>query len=109
MFTDRVFLFFKAVSSVLGLLVTVGSDRVVSVWDFKSLTGAPSRNGNTPAGTPTGQANSSRGRKLASSSVACKVSCVSFSPDGNFFVTGGTRHLKFWYLQLGKVFAYLIS
>ncbi|CAL8106915.1 unnamed protein product [Orchesella dallaii] len=91
-----------AVSSVLGLLVTVGSDRVVSVWDFKSLTGAPSRNGNTPAGTPTGQANSNRGRKLASSSVACKVSCVSFSPDGNFFVTGGTRHLKFWYLQLGK-------
>jgi len=90
----------------LGILVTVGSDRVVSVWDFKGLVGG-NKNGNTPAGTPTGlnnsNINSNRGRKLASSSVACKVSCVSFSPNGDCFVTGGTRHLKFWYLQLGKV------
>ncbi|CAG7784804.1 unnamed protein product [Allacma fusca] len=95
-----------AVSTLLGVLVTVGSDRVVSVWDYKSLvstSGAHSRNSNgSNASTPTGINNSSRGRKLASSSVACKVSCVYFSPDGNYFVTGGTRHLKFWYLQCGK-------
>ena len=91
-------------SSSLGVLVTVGSDRVVSVWDFKGLTSSNS-NANTPTtrgGTP-GSNNNNRGRKLASSSVACKVSCVYFSPDGNYFVTGGTRHLKFWYIQLGKV------
>lgn len=89
----------------------MGSDRVVSVWDFKGLlanSNGISRNGNggaTPTTTPTGSSSSTnRGRKLASSSVACKVSCVAFSPDGNYFVTGGTRHLKFWYLQLGKVF-----
>ncbi|XP_035709964.1 mitogen-activated protein kinase-binding protein 1 isoform X1 [Folsomia candida] len=98
-----------AVSTLLGVLVTVGSDRVVSVWDFKGLlanSNGISRNGNggaTPTTTPTGSSSSTnRGRKLASSSVACKVSCVAFSPDGNYFVTGGTRHLKFWYLQLGK-------
>lgn len=83
----------QAVSSNLGVVVTVSSDRVVSVWDYKTLMSSAS-NGNTPtlrASTPGNNPN--RGRKLASSSVASKVSSVAFSPDGLYFVTSGSRHL----------------
>jgi WD40 repeat protein len=37
--------------------------------------------------------------KVASNKVSAKVKAVSFSEDGNYFVTVGMRHVKFWYLD----------
>lgn len=37
--------------------------------------------------------------KIASNKVTAKVVAVSFSEDGNFFVTVGNRHVKYWYLE----------
>lgn len=40
--------------------------------------------------------------KIASNKVSAKVVAVSFSIDGNYFVTVGNRHVKFWYLEGGR-------
>lgn len=37
--------------------------------------------------------------KIASNKVSAKVAAVSFSADGNYFVTVGNRHVKYWYLE----------
>lgn len=37
--------------------------------------------------------------KIASNKVSAKVVAVSFGEDGNYFVTVGNRHVKFWYLE----------
>lgn len=37
--------------------------------------------------------------KIASNKVSAKVSAVSFSEDGSYFVTVGNRHVKYWYLK----------
>ncbi|XP_052767365.1 mitogen-activated protein kinase-binding protein 1-like isoform X3 [Mya arenaria] len=42
------------------------------------------------------------GSKVASNKVSSKVSSVAFSADGSYFVTVGTRHVKFWYLDSSK-------
>jgi len=31
--------------------------------------------------------------------ITIKVNSVAFSPDGNFFVTVGLRHVKFWSIR----------
>ncbi|KAG7263637.1 LOW QUALITY PROTEIN: hypothetical protein CRUP_019729 [Coryphaenoides rupestris] len=36
---------------------------------------------------------------VAVNKVSSKVTAVSFSEDSSYFVTAGTRHLKFWYLE----------
>lgn len=61
-------------------LVSVGSqhDMIVNVWEWKS------------------------GLKLASNKVSSKVKAVSFSDNGNYFVTVGNRHVKFWYLEYSR-------
>lgn len=61
-------------------VVSVGSqhDMIVNVWDWKS------------------------GVKVASNKVSTKVKAVSFSENGNYFVTVGNRHVKFWYLEYSR-------
>ena len=41
--------------------------------------------------------------KVASNKIACKVKGVAFSKDGNYFVTVGNRHVKFWYLTISNL------
>lgn len=44
--------------------------------------------------------------------VSSRVKAVSFSESGNYFVTVGFRHVKFWYLEYSrnaKVFFYFCS
>lgn len=36
---------------------------------------------------------------IAVNKVSSKVMAVSFSEDGNHFVTAGNRHVRFWYLD----------
>ncbi|XP_043074697.1 mitogen-activated protein kinase-binding protein 1-like [Puntigrus tetrazona] len=36
---------------------------------------------------------------IAVNKVSSKVTSVSFSEDGNHFVTAGNRHVRFWYLE----------
>lgn len=61
-------------------IVSVGSqhDNIVNVFDWKS------------------------NLKIASNKVSAKVVAVSFSEDGNYFVTVGNRHVKYWYLEGGR-------
>lgn len=68
---------FQAFSPNGKYLVSVGSqnDMIVNVFDWKSNI------------------------KIASNKVSAKVVAVSFSDDGNYFVTVGNRHVKFWYLE----------
>ncbi|KAK2561059.1 Mitogen-activated protein kinase-binding protein 1 [Acropora cervicornis] len=39
------------------------------------------------------------GTKVASNKVSSKVSALSFSENGSYFVTVGVRHVKFWYFD----------
>lgn len=68
---------FQAFSPTGKYLVSVGSqhDNIVNVFDWKS------------------------NLKIASNKVSAKVVGVSFSEDGNYFVTVGNRHVKYWYLE----------
>ncbi|CAK1546416.1 unnamed protein product [Leptosia nina] len=61
-------------------LVSVGSqhDMIVNVWDWRA------------------------NLKLASNKVSSRVKAVSFSENGNYFVTVGFRHVKFWYLEYSR-------
>ena len=34
--------------------------------------------------------------KVASNKVSAKVKAISFAENGNYFVTAGNRHVKFW-------------
>lgn len=70
-------LYLQAFSPNGKYLVSVGSqnDMIVNVFDWKS------------------------NLKIASNKVSAKVVAVSFSEDGNYFVTVGNRHVKFWYLE----------
>lgn len=34
---------------------------------------------------------------MATNKVATKIYCIDFPEDGSHFVTGGVKHLKFWY------------
>ncbi|XP_015117371.1 mitogen-activated protein kinase-binding protein 1 isoform X2 [Diachasma alloeum] len=58
-------------------VVSVGSqhDMIVNVWDWRNNV------------------------KVASNKVSSKVKAVSFAESGNYFVTVGNRHVKFWYLE----------
>jgi len=40
--------------------------------------------------------------KVASNKVSAKVKAVSFAENGNYFVTVGNRHVKFWYLEYSR-------
>lgn len=40
--------------------------------------------------------------KVASNKVSSKVKAVSFAENGNYFVTVGNRHVKFWYLEYSR-------
>ena len=40
---------------------------------------------------------------VASNKVSVKVKAISFSQDGNYFVTVGNRHVKFWYLDYNDI------
>ena len=51
---------------------------IVNVWDWR---------GNT---------------KVASNKISAKVKAVSFAENGNYFVTAGNRHVKFWYLEYSR-------
>ncbi|XP_075219511.1 WD repeat domain 62 isoform X2 [Lycorma delicatula] len=61
-------------------VVSVGSqhDMIVNVWDWRS------------------------GVKVASNKVSTKVKAVAFADNGNYFVTVGNRHVKFWYLEYSR-------
>ncbi|XP_022125962.2 mitogen-activated protein kinase-binding protein 1 isoform X2 [Pieris rapae] len=61
-------------------LVSVGSqhDMIVNVWDWRA------------------------NLKLASNKVSSRVKAVSFSEQGNYFVTVGFRHVKFWFLEYSR-------
>ncbi len=58
-------------------VVSVGSqqDMIVNVWDWQ------------------------RNVKVASNKISTKVKAISFAENGNYFVTAGNRHIKFWYLE----------
>ncbi|XP_075988863.1 WD repeat domain 62 isoform X2 [Anticarsia gemmatalis] len=61
-------------------LVSIGSqhDMIVNVWDWRA------------------------NLKLASNKVSSRVKAVSFAENGNYFVTVGFRHVKFWYLEYSR-------
>ncbi|XP_023288877.1 mitogen-activated protein kinase-binding protein 1 isoform X2 [Orussus abietinus] len=61
-------------------VVSVGSqhDMIVNVWDWRNNV------------------------KVASNKVSSKVKAVSFAENGNYFVTVGNRHVKFWYLEYSR-------
>ncbi|KAK7791824.1 hypothetical protein R5R35_001242 [Gryllus longicercus] len=61
-------------------VVSVGSqhDMIVNVWDWRANI------------------------KVASNKVSTKVKAVSFAESGNYFVTVGNRHVKFWYLEYSR-------
>ncbi|XP_014476106.1 PREDICTED: uncharacterized protein LOC106745224 isoform X2 [Dinoponera quadriceps] len=61
-------------------VVSVGSqhDMIVNVWDWRSNV------------------------KVASNKVSSKVKAVCFAENGNYFVTVGNRHVKFWYLEYSR-------
>ncbi|XP_075464840.1 WD repeat-containing protein 62 isoform X1 [Ascaphus truei] len=61
-------------------VVSVGyqHDMVVNVWDWKI------------------------NNIVAKNKVSSKVTAVSFSEDSSYFVTVGSRHVKFWYLETPK-------
>ncbi|CAL1277931.1 unnamed protein product [Larinioides sclopetarius] len=69
-----------AFSPNLKYVVSVGSqhDMIVNVWDWKNNV------------------------KVASNKVSCKVKALSFASNGNYFVTVGNRHVKFWYLEYSR-------
>lgn len=71
---------FQAFSPSHKYVVSVGSqhDMIVNVWDWR---------GNI---------------KVASNKVSSKVKSVSFAENGNYFVTVGNRHVKFWYLEYSR-------
>ncbi|CAL8074494.1 unnamed protein product [Calicophoron daubneyi] len=39
------------------------------------------------------------GQRVASAKVTNKVNGIAFSPTGQFFVTVGIRHIRYWYLE----------
>ncbi|TPX61218.1 hypothetical protein PhCBS80983_g01246 [Powellomyces hirtus] len=43
------------------------------------------------------------GQRLAYSRISTKINSVAFDPQGEFFVTAGTRHMKFWYIDANKI------
>lgn len=47
--------------------------------------------------------------KVASNKVSTKIKAVAFAENGNYFVTVGNRHVKFWYLEYGKSKVCVIS
>ncbi|KAL4239162.1 mitogen-activated protein kinase binding protein 1 [Mactra antiquata] len=69
-----------AFSPNLKYIVSIGTqyDMQVNVWNWRT------------------------GSKVASNKVSSKVTSVSFSSDGSYFVTAGMRHVKFWYLDNSK-------
>jgi WD40 repeat protein len=71
---------FQAFSPNHKYVVSVGSqhDMIVNVWDWRSNV------------------------KVASNKVSAKVKAVSFAENGNYFVTVGNRHVKFWYLEYSR-------
>lgn len=40
--------------------------------------------------------------KVASNKVSTKVKSLAFSEKGDYFVTAGNRHIKFWFLDSGR-------
>lgn len=40
--------------------------------------------------------------KVASNKVSSKVKAICFAENGNYFVTVGNRHVKFWYLEYSR-------
>ena len=71
---------FQAFSPSHKYVVSVGSqhDMIVNVWDWRANV------------------------KVASNKVSTKVKAVSFAENGNYFVTVGNRHVKFWYLEYSR-------
>jgi len=71
---------FQAFSPSHKYVVSVGSqhDMIVNVWDWRATV------------------------KVASNKVSAKVKAVSFAENGNYFVTVGNRHVKFWYLEYSR-------
>ena len=61
-------------------VVSVGSqqDMIVNVWDWHNNI------------------------KVASNKISTKVKAISFAENGNYFVTAGNRHIKFWYLEYSR-------
>ncbi|XP_029427460.1 WD repeat-containing protein 62-like isoform X2 [Rhinatrema bivittatum] len=69
-----------AFSPNMRYIVSVGHqhDMTVNVWDWK------------------------KDSVVATNKVSSKVTAVSFSEDSSYFVTAGSRHVKFWYLETSK-------
>ncbi|GAB1607476.1 WD repeat-containing protein 62-like [Argonauta hians] len=65
-----------AYSPNMKYIVSMGTqhDMIVNVWNWKT------------------------NNKVASNKISSKVSAVAFSADGSYFVTVGSRHVKFWYM-----------
>ncbi|KAL0123431.1 hypothetical protein PUN28_005746 [Cardiocondyla obscurior] len=61
-------------------VVSIGSqhDMIVNVWDWRNNV------------------------KVASNKVSSKVKAICFAENGNYFVTVGNRHVKFWYLEYSR-------
>ncbi|XP_065213511.1 WD repeat-containing protein 62 isoform X3 [Planococcus citri] len=61
-------------------LVSVGSqhDMIINVWDWRSRI------------------------KIGANKVSTKIKAVAFCETGDYFVTVGNRHVKFWYIQHSK-------
>ncbi|KAM3185271.1 hypothetical protein ACTXT7_006703 [Hymenolepis weldensis] len=61
-------------------IISVGcqEDQTICVWDRTQL------------------------QKVACAKVSARVNAVAFANDGEFFVTVGIRHVRFWYLEVKK-------
>ncbi|GIY61419.1 WD repeat-containing protein 62 [Caerostris darwini] len=76
-----------AFSPNMKYVVSIGSqhDMVVNVWDWRNK------------------------QKVASNKVSCKVKALSFAAGGNYFVTVGNNHVKFWYLEYSRSTKYKLE
>ena len=48
------------------------------------------------------RANQSVNNVLFWFQISTKVKAISFAENGNYFVTAGNRHVKFWYLEYSR-------
>jgi len=60
--------------------VSVGSqhDMIINVWDWRTRV------------------------KIGANKVSTKIKAIAFCESGDYFVTVGNRHVKFWYIQHSK-------
>lgn len=71
---------------------------IVNVWDWRNNIKVASNKVCTPISVYLIQTLI----ELSFLKVSTKVKAISFAENGNYFVTAGNRHVKFWYLEYSR-------